>query len=79
MFMSLCRRKLRSGASVQRSTCTGESNHGDRLVTFYKMADSDPPSSHVHHKRPRWGQPSRGHGAEHVASKIKAVYAGLSL
>lgn len=48
MFMSLCRRKLRSGASVQRSTCTGKSNHGDRVVTFYKMADSDPPSSHIH-------------------------------
>lgn len=47
MFMSLCRRKLRSGASVQRSTCTGKSNHGDRVVTFHKMAVLDPPS-HIH-------------------------------
>lgn len=80
MFMSLCRRKLRSGASVQRSTCTGKSNHGDRVVTFYKMAVLDPPSSHSHpHKHPRRWRPSRCYGAKHVAFKIKAGYAGLSL
>lgn len=42
MFMSSCRRKLRSGASVQRSTCTGKSNHGGRVAAFYKMADFGP-------------------------------------
>lgn len=61
MFMSLCRRKLRSGASVQRSTCTGKSNHGDRGVAFYKMADLDLSSSHtfIHsHTHPGLWQPS---------------------
>lgn len=86
MFMSSCRRKLRSGVSVQRSTCTGKVTMATAGSPFTKWLIQALSHTHLYTLTHIPGRGSchstwrtRCYGAEHVAFKIKAAYGGLSL